>query len=218
MYDVRCGTWFRRVSIMRRPTTMVVILWRAKLRPIESYKRSFISDTRGPVPGAVGPHRSARCGASWWRRGKPRMLGAIRQHYFGNAGTEHDGSSRALGGIRDEDAAAIDPGESRQSAKGGDSMELAVDQEAVHHDVLRSENSCHSILGRQQLAGNARSAGGWLSRDPVACGRVVSGLRLRQVAGERRSRVWRVSYLANCLQSSSVERLSAAAAASGARW
>jgi len=41
------------------------------------------------------------------------MLGTVRQHHSGYAGAEHDRSSRAVGGIRDEDAAAIDPGESR---------------------------------------------------------------------------------------------------------
>jgi len=145
------------------------------------------------------------------------MLGAIRQHQPGDAGAKYDRLSRALGRVRDQDAATVDQGESRASAESGDSLEFAVDQEAVHHAVLRSKGPCHPIVGRQQLARDARFAGGWLSRDPVARGCLVSGLRFRQVAGKRRSSLWRVPNLADRLQSSSVEGLSPAVSIVGAR-
>jgi len=77
------------------------------------------------------------------------MLGAIRQHQLGNADAKYDGLSRALGGVRDEDAATIDQGESRASAEGGDPMEFAIDQEAVHHAVLRSKGPRDPVVGRQ---------------------------------------------------------------------
>lgn len=208
---IRCRTWFRRVGIVRGSAAVVVVLWRTKLRPAESYKWTLVSDTRGLVPGTVGSHRGARFGASRRRRGKSRMLGAIWQHHPGHAGAEHDGSSRALGGIRDEDATATDSGESWQDAEGGYLVELAINQEALHHDVLWSEDPCDPVLGRQQLAGNAGFAGGRLPGDLVACRCLVPRLRFWQMARERWGCVRWIPHLANRLQSSSMERLSATA-------
>lgn len=196
---IRCRTWFWRAGIVCGSAAMVVILWWAKLRSAESYKWTLVPDTRGPVPGTVRSHRGARFGASRRRWGKSWMLGAIWKYHPGYAGAEYDGSSRSLGGIRDENATATDSGESRQSTESGNPVELAIDQEALHHDVLRPENSCDSILGWQQLAGNAGLVGRRFPGDPVACRCVVPGLRLRQVARERRSRVRWIPHLADCL-------------------
>ena len=108
--------------------------------------------------------------------------------------------------------------EPRRGAESRNPLELTPDEAALPHAVPRLLGARHSVVGRQQLARHARSPRGWLSGHPVARGRLVPGLRLRQVARDGRGCLRRVSHLADGLQSSTLARLSASAAASAAGW
>ena len=126
---------------------MVVVLRRAELRPVESHQRAHLSNIGGAVQGAAGPDRNPRRRAPWRRRGESRLLGTVREHHGGDASAEHDRSPRDVGRIRDEDVAEAGQGQPRRNAEGCDPVELTVDQEALHHHVLRPEGPRDPIVG-----------------------------------------------------------------------
>ena len=190
---------------------MVVVLRRAELRPVESHQRAHVPNTRGPVQGAARADRDPGRGPSRRGRGEPRLLGPVREHHGRDAGPEHDRPPRNVGRVRDQDAAQIGQSEPRRNAQGRDPVELPPHEEAVHHHLLRPQDSRDPVVGGQQLARDPRPPRGRVQGDPLARGHLVPGLRVRQVEGDGGGGLRRVPHLADRLQPQAVAGLPPAA-------